>query len=49
MFPIGSARASTDAPWFDCISLNESERDEDFYSVRDGEWIWVLETVLFLG
>ncbi|KAH7532579.1 hypothetical protein FEM48_Zijuj04G0035600 [Ziziphus jujuba var. spinosa] len=33
--PAFQARASTDAQWFDCISMNESERDEDFYSVRD--------------
>ncbi|KAL5582437.1 hypothetical protein UlMin_014879 [Ulmus minor] len=29
------ARASTDAPWFDCTSMVESELEEDFYSFRD--------------
>ncbi|KAF3444726.1 hypothetical protein FNV43_RR14419 [Rhamnella rubrinervis] len=33
--PALQARASTDALWFDCISVAESEQDDDFYSVRD--------------
>lgn len=36
LFSFPLARASTDAPWFDCISVVESEQDDDFYSVRDG-------------